>query len=147
VCATDEIEQARTHVKGRGGRGVDPGLVADAVREPAVGAADGDVHHQVEGYGERAGGQRLRARLRRRQSRKGRTPVKGRRVVVALEPGVLERDLLGRVLDDGREVAAVPEALALVLDVEHLVDARVDVWQGRVEGRGQQSCARVRTGR
>jgi hypothetical protein len=90
-------------VEGSGGGGVDPRLASDSVREPSVGASDGDVHDEVERSVER------------------------RRVVVRLEPGVLERDLLGSVLDDGREVSSVPEALLLVIDVEDLVDSRVDV--------------------
>jgi hypothetical protein len=82
-------------------RAVEPRLAADAVGEPAVRAADGDVHDEVE-----------RLVKRRREAR--------------VDPRVRRRDRLAAVGDERREVAAGEEGL-VEGDVEHVVQARVDV--------------------
>jgi hypothetical protein len=63
----------------------------------------------------------------------GLTSIERRRVVVALEPGVDEGDLLGPVVDDSREVASLKERLLLEVEGDHLVDAGVDVCAKRKE--------------
>ena len=56
-----------------------------------------------------------------------------RRAVRVIEPGVLQHDYLGVVLDCGREIATGEEGL-VEAEVEHEMETRVDVYPAAVRG-------------
>lgn len=135
-------KRPRTYIVQRRAGRVNPGLVSDSVREPAVGPADSDVHNEVKGWKTKHKKKRKRksafrylpeaeTRARRVGGRKSvefeLTSIERRRIVVALEPGVDKGDLLGPVVDDGWEVASLEKRLLLEVERDHLVDAGVDI--------------------